>query len=116
MSRNKMLPDLESTIYYMNSADYRDRLIGEYWQAKIRLEKLDYFLRRLNDSSALVGASRELFPAVVSEKDLDRYERALEEQRDALYQYVGALEDRMIILRIDYLNVLRGPDMEGVDN
>ncbi len=32
--------ELKDTIELMNSADYKDRLIAEYWQTKIRYEKL----------------------------------------------------------------------------
>ena len=31
---------LADTIPYMNSSDYKDRFIGEYWQTKIRYDKL----------------------------------------------------------------------------
>ena len=36
--------DLASTITYMLSEDWEDRLIAEYYQAKIRLEKLKTFI------------------------------------------------------------------------
>ena len=31
---------LADTIPYMNSSDYKDRFIGEYWQTRIRYDKL----------------------------------------------------------------------------
>lgn len=34
------LPDLAVTVPLMNSGDYQDRLRAEYWQTKIRYEKL----------------------------------------------------------------------------
>lgn len=33
--------DLKNTSYMMNSNDYKVRFIAEYWQTKIRYEKLD---------------------------------------------------------------------------
>nr|DAM68062.1 MAG TPA: hypothetical protein [Caudoviricetes sp.] len=33
--------ELQDTIELMNSAEYKDRLKAEYWQAKIRYDKLD---------------------------------------------------------------------------
>ena len=33
--------DLKDTIELMNSSDYKDRFKAEYWQAKIRYDKLD---------------------------------------------------------------------------
>ena len=32
--------ELKDTIDLMNSSDYKDRFKAEYWQVKIRLEKL----------------------------------------------------------------------------
>ena len=33
--------ELQDTIELMNSSDYKDRFKAEYWQAKIRYDKLD---------------------------------------------------------------------------
>ena len=33
--------ELKDTIDMMTSADYKDRLMAEYWQTKIRYDKLD---------------------------------------------------------------------------
>ena len=33
--------ELQDTIELMNSAEYKDRFKAEYWQAKIRYDKLD---------------------------------------------------------------------------
>lgn len=33
--------ELKDTIDLMNSSDYKDRFKAEYWQAKIRYDKLD---------------------------------------------------------------------------
>ena len=33
--------ELKDTINLMNSCDYKDRFKAEYWQAKIRYDKLD---------------------------------------------------------------------------
>ena len=33
--------ELKDTIELMNSSDYKDRFKAEYWQAKIRYDKLD---------------------------------------------------------------------------
>lgn len=38
------IKDLEDTIDLMKSTDFRDRLVAEYYQVKIRLEKLNEFL------------------------------------------------------------------------
>ena len=36
--------ELKDTIELMNSSDYKDRFKAEYWQAKIRYDKLDYMI------------------------------------------------------------------------
>lgn len=33
--------ELQDTVELMNSSDYKDRFKAEYWQAKIRYDKLD---------------------------------------------------------------------------
>lgn len=39
-----MMKELSQTIEMMLSADYKERFKAEYWQIKIRLEKLDELL------------------------------------------------------------------------
>ena len=34
------MPTLQDTVFLMKSADYKDRFVAEYWQTKIRYEKL----------------------------------------------------------------------------
>ena len=36
-----MFTELKQTVRFMNSEDYKKRFIAEYWQLKIRYEKLD---------------------------------------------------------------------------
>lgn len=38
--------DLKDTINFMTSDDYKDRLIAEYWQLKIRYQKLQVAIAR----------------------------------------------------------------------
>lgn len=40
--------DLNETIELMTSADYKDRFKGEYWQTKIRYDKLCMMLEKYN--------------------------------------------------------------------
>lgn len=39
--------ELQDTVELMNSSDYKDRFKAEYWQAKIRYDKLDNFTVKL---------------------------------------------------------------------
>lgn len=40
--------DLKDTIEMMTSADYKDRLKAEYWQTKIRRDKLALMVEKYN--------------------------------------------------------------------
>ena len=40
------MKDLKETINLMNSADYKDRFRAEYYQTKIRYEKLAYMVEK----------------------------------------------------------------------
>ena len=35
--------ELKDTTHYMTSSNYKERFIAEYWQAKIRYDKLKKF-------------------------------------------------------------------------
>ena len=39
--------ELEDTIKYMLSDDYKERFIAEYWQLKIRRDKLNSYIQRI---------------------------------------------------------------------
>ena len=39
--------ELKNTIEYMISEDYEERFIAEYWQLKIRRDKLNNFIQRI---------------------------------------------------------------------
>lgn len=39
-----MITELKDTVELMNSSDYRDRFLGEYYQNKIRMDKLQMML------------------------------------------------------------------------
>lgn len=40
------MKELKETVALMTSADYKDRLVAEYWQVKIRYDKLADMLER----------------------------------------------------------------------
>lgn len=39
--------ELEDTVEYMLSGDYKERFIAEYWQLKIRRDKLNSYIQRI---------------------------------------------------------------------
>lgn len=46
---------LKDTEKLMKSSDYRERFIAEYWQTKIRYEKLKHFNTRIECENAFNG-------------------------------------------------------------
>lgn len=78
---------LADTIPYMNSSDYKDRFIGEYWQTKIRYDKL-------HDMTVRYEAGKLNFTPTCP---LD----LLKEQKKYMGMYLNKLEIRAILEEID---------------
>lgn len=78
--------ELSDTIELMISKDWKARLKAEYWQTKIRIEKLDDYLN-----------SEEIMTS--PENDLDLL--LLTTQRDIMSSYLTSLYNRIIILGLD---------------
>ena len=84
---------LADTIPYMNSSDYKDRFIGEYWQTKIRYDKL-------HDMTVRYEAGKLNFTPTCP-FDL------LKEQKKYMGMYLNKLEVRAILEEIDLEKPLR---------
>lgn len=84
---------LADTIPYMNSSDYKDRFIGEYWQTRIRYDKL-------HDMTVKYEAGKLNFTPSCP---LD----LLKEQKKYMGMYLNKLEVRAIIEEIDLTKPLR---------
>ena len=84
------MKSLQDTVKFMSSPIYTDRFKAEYWQLKIRLDKL-------NDMIAKYKAKKLTF---VTDCPIE----LLEEQAVAMKDYLVLLESRADIERID-LNV-----------
>ena len=84
---------LADTIPYMNSSDYKDRFIGEYWQTRIRYDKLHDMTVRYEAGKLNFTPSCPL--------DL------LKEQKKYMGMYLNKLEVRAIIEEIDLTKPLR---------
>jgi hypothetical protein len=83
---------LNDTVELMNSRDYKERFKAEYYQTKIRYEKLKHFCNRIE-------AAREHLCGVELEHDCP-YE-LLRSQQKAMGEYLHILEIRAIIEYID---------------
>lgn len=75
--------ELKNTIEYMISEDYTERFIAEYWQLKIRRDKLNNFIQRI-----------ELAQDYYDGKDEPVHDCPLALLKDQLY-YMDALLDIM---------------------
>lgn len=84
---------LADTIPYMNSSDYKDRFIGEYWQTKIRYDKL-------HDMTVKYEAGKLNFTPSCP---LD----LLKEQKKYMGMYLNKLEIRAVLEEIDLTKPLK---------
>jgi hypothetical protein len=89
---------LNKTIPLMESGDYRQRFIAEYWQTRIRYEKLRAFNRRIE--AALRTAHCDPSVRVEMPKH-DCPDILLIDQEDTMLRYLNLLEERAIIEKID---------------
>ena len=89
---------LNKTIPLMESGDYRQRFVAEYWQLRIRYEKLRAFNRRIE--AALRTAHCDPSTRVEMPKH-DCPDILLIDQEDTMLRYLNLLEERAIIEKID---------------
>ena len=88
--------NLRDTVDLMNSNDYKDRFIAEYWQTKIRYEKLKDFNTRIEAASETVFTKCK-----VEEPDHDCPDGVLRRQQNHMGEYLHLLELRAVIEKID---------------
>lgn len=87
------MTDLKQTVALMTSDDYRMRFVAEYWQTKIRYEKLKNFCDKIE-----VG---QMWNSGVVEPDHVCPLGKLREQQEVMGKYLHILELRAILERID---------------
>ena len=83
--------ELKDTIALMTSSDYKDRFIAEYWQTKIRYEKLKDFCNKIELANLDIR----------DEPKHDVPYDLLREQQGVMGEYLHILELRAIIENID---------------
>ena len=72
------MKELRDTIELMTSDKYEERLMAEYWQTKIRYEKLRVWIAKRRANPAL-GITVPLFVITSQEEAMNDYLRSLEE-------------------------------------
>jgi hypothetical protein len=88
--------ELNETVEMMNSADYKERFKAEYYQLKIRYEKLKAFNNRIEAAEVSMYTKQ-----TVAEPKHDCPYSLLRDQQSHMGQYLHILELRAIIERID---------------
>lgn len=89
--------ELKDFEWYVNSQDYRERFFGEYWQTKIRYEKLKAFNNKIE-------------AAIITETEEPKHDcplALLKQQQHAMGEYLHILEIRAEIENIN-LNIKTG--------
>lgn len=87
--------EYKDTVIYMLSSDYKKRFRAEYWQTKLRYEKLKAYNTKIQASMFMEAKSN--MEAVPHDCPLC----LLEEQQHAMGQYLHVLELRAVIEGID---------------
>lgn len=91
------MKELRQTVEMMNSADYKERFVAEYWQVKIRYEKLKAFNNKIEASERTqYGSTKQVeMPTHDCPSDL------LRQQQSVMGEYLHLLEVRAVIEGIE---------------
>lgn len=99
--------ELTHTVDDMLSDDYKTRFCAEYWQTKIRYEKLKDFCNKIEAGEVTKYEShRVMTPAHDCPLEL------LREQQSLMGQYLHVLEIRAVIENIDLHNHIKSNDKQ----
>lgn len=89
--------ELNETIEMMNSTDYKERFKAEYYQTKVRYERLKAFNNKIE--AARITSDRQC--NVVDMPKHDCPDSLLIRQQDHMYDYLHCLEVRAVIEGIE---------------
>lgn len=89
---------LEQTVDLMNSKDYKERFVAEYWQTKIRYEKLKTFNTKIE---AAQRTNYNIERKRVEEPKHDCPSDLLRDQQRIMGEYLHILEVRAVIEDVD---------------
>ena len=91
-------PQLQETVELMLQGDYKDRFVAEYWQTKIRYERLKKFNTKIRAAQMQKGYTG-VYPDWAPKHDCPEY--LLEEQQRVMGEYLNILETRAEIEGIE---------------
>ena len=95
------MKDLKETVELMNSKDYKERFIAEYWQLKIRYEKLKNFNNKIEASHAVNFRPLEYGELAKGEPKHDCSYDMLRNQQRCMGELLHILEVRAVIENIN---------------
>ena len=90
--------ELKNTVALMNSDDYKERFKAEYYQTKIRYEKLKAFNTRIK-AADMMNCIKEC--SIIEMPKHDCPDSLLREQQNIMGQYLHLLEVRAVIEGIE---------------
>lgn len=93
--------EIKDTVLLMNSGDYKERFIAEYWQTKNRYEKLKAFNTKIEASRQTNECFRQEYVAQVEMPKHDCPDELLIQQQRVMGEYLHILEVRAVIEGID---------------
>ena len=88
--------ELKDTVEMMQSADYKERFKAEYYQTKIRYERLKAFCNKIDAANITAGMKPS-----VAEPEHDCPVYLLRDQQRVMGEYLHFLEIRAVIEGID---------------
>lgn len=92
-----MRVDLKDTVPMMNSADYKERFKAEYYQTKIRWERLKAFNNKIEASERTAFGCQKRVEMPLHDCPTD----LLREQQHVMGEYLHLLEVRAVIEGIE---------------
>lgn len=90
---------LQETAELMASSDYKERFMAEYYQVKIRVEKLENFIAKIRAISHCEKMERERELKKLINYDCDVI--ILEDQLETMQKYLFLLKQRAVIENIN---------------
>ena len=91
------MKELRETVEHMTSADYKERFKAEYWQTKIRYEKLKALNTRIEAANVCAPNFGMSFETPI----YDCPDCVLRDQQRVMGEYLHMLEMRALIEGID---------------
>lgn len=94
------MKELKDTVELMVSSDYKQRMKAEYWQTKIRYEKLNRFLTKI-EAVDIFKNNKTYLADELHEPKHDSPYYLLNEQKHVMGEYLHLLEVRAVIEGVD---------------